>query len=67
MALMSCEHIPEKPFMVIGYKPTRIGASDCYIDYNVVDKSGCHYYFTEMVECGSPSKYMLGDTLSKIK
>ena len=63
MALMSCEHIPEKPFMVIGYKHSRNGVSDCYIDYNVVDKSGYHYYFSEMVECGCSSKYIVGDTL----
>lgn len=63
IALVSCQNTPQKPLIVTGYKTSHIDTSNCERQYCVVDKSGVYYYFTDIINCSQPSKYMIGDTL----
>ena len=55
--------IPQKPFIVIGYRPIDLNVLDKGVQYDVIDKNGYVFHFSEYVSILDKPRYSLGDTL----
>lgn len=55
--------IPQKPFIVIEYRPIDLNVLDKGVQYDVINKNGYIFHFSEYVSILDKPRYMLGDTL----